>query len=136
MECSRWIQVALAAVLTYCGFQMVGDNESGLWAVILAEWVVNVAPFVLWEAYCNFRLWCVSDTVLAQLRVLDFLRAVGSERNVVEFGTMMVHVEAVYWRTVPAEQAMRGSRRADFSPGGDEEGDDYVKLDPHRPCVT
>lgn len=110
----------LPAVLTYCGLQMVCDTESGQWTLFLTEWVVNVAAFVLWEAYANCKLWYVSDGVRLQLRVLDMLVPLGSERNVAAFRTMMVHVESVDWGTVPAEQSMRGNIRVDLSPGRDE----------------
>lgn len=47
----------LGPSLLYLSYQLITDEGSTLWMVVVAEWIASVAMFLVWEAYHTCRSW-------------------------------------------------------------------------------
>ncbi|PXF47025.1 hypothetical protein BWQ96_03215 [Gracilariopsis chorda] len=125
--------VELPPVLTYLGSSMLWDPRSGLWSVVVSEWAVRVAAYILAEAYDQYRLWYIQPRVRAGIRSLDLLVPLGAEANVEEMLSLLDYIEGVDWTAVPLANAQRNHSRSGSGPGlgpNTPLAGDYIFFDP------
>ena len=93
LEMPRGCLVELPPAITYLGSLLIADPRSGVWVVVIMEWVARVAAFILWEAYDIFRLWYIPPAICGYAKKLDLSFALGSRENANEFLRMVAKVD-------------------------------------------
>ncbi|CAN8076692.1 unnamed protein product [Agarophyton chilense] len=119
VEVCRGCYVELPPVVSYLGSYFIEDPHSGLWSVVLTEWAVRAAAYILWEAYDQYRLWYLPPRLRGYIRQLDLQLPLGGVNNADEAQELIDIIGRVNWAVVPARQSGRGQEagRADRSPG-------------------
>ena len=121
----------LPPVLAYAGSVLLHNPDSGWWVVHRTQWVINIAMYLVWDAYDTGRLWYCPPKVLSAFHTLPFCVVLGVDgaRDLRKFVAI---IESVDWSAVPAHQSQRrGSRRPNLSPGRSADSGDFVWVDAH-----
>ena len=132
LEMPRGCLLELPPAITYLGSRLIADPRSGVWVVVITEWVARVAAFILWEAYDIFRLWYIPPAIRGYANKLDLSFVLGSRENANEFLRMVAKVEEVDWERVPAHHNKRGNRRDRHCLGGTGSSGDYIWYEPFQ----
>ena len=132
LEVPRGCLAELPPSITYLGSRLIADPRSGVWVVVITEWVARVAAFILWDAYDIFRLWYIPPAIRGYAKKLDLSFVLGSRENANEFSRMIAKVEEINWEQVPANQNKRGTRRDRHCLGRTGPSGDYVWYDPFK----
>ena len=136
LEVPRGCYAELPSVLTLLQgdlwYSSWNGTTSGWWVLFYTEWAARVAAYVLWDAYDNFRLWCLSSTLIEFIRRLNLSQVLGSSANAAELLDYLTEIEGTDWTTVPVEWTHRpaSSSATDLSPGRVGEGGDFFYFDP------
>ena len=97
---------------------------------------VNVAAFLLWEAYYNYRVWAISPTLIGFIRQLDLTRVLGTQADAHELHQLLELIESTDWEfDLEANRSKASERRRDFSKGRVGAGGDCIWYNPNTRSV-
>ena len=134
VESCRGCNVELPPAITYVASCLMNNPISGLWVVVLTEWTVRFAAYVLWDVYTRYRLWYVPVLVRRFMRCVDLTDSLGGAVNRDEFLRLLDVIDSVNWASsasVPSANSNRPRRMTDdLSPSRSTEAGDWLYYDP------
>ena len=99
------------------------DPRSGYWRIAYTECAACVAAYILFEMYDTYRLWALSPDLIRDIRALDLVRVLGSQRNADELRRLLTVIETTNlaeldpgWTSRGVIESVSASRRG---PGAD-----------------
>lgn len=115
-------------VFSYYARELI-DPSSGFWRIAYTEFAACVGAYILFEAYDNYRLWALSPDMIRDIRVLDLVRVVGSQRNADELLRLLTVIESTDFASLNPAWTTRG-RITSYSPGRRGPGADWLYYNP------
>lgn len=128
----------LGPTLWYLGSRLMEDAGSPLWLLVVTEWVVSVAVYLVWEAHDTCRLWYCPPRTLRALRTLPLQGVLGVDGHR-DLQLYLARIERTNWSQVPLSQSSRSSRTSshhDCSPGRTGNSGDFLWIDPVTAVVV
>lgn len=120
----------LPCVLAYKASFFLRNPMSAWWVIACTGWAVNVAVFLVWDAYDTSRLWFLPPKLVEALHILPLQGVLGEDghRDLKKF---LKVIEEVKWEQVPKVNNCRSSAsRSRFCFGRNGQAGDFVWIDP------
>ena len=118
--------------ITYLGSRLIVYPRSGVWVVVITEWVARLAAFHIVGRLRHISI-VVHPTSYTRLREkMDLSFVLGSREIEGEFRRMIATVKEIDWERVPANQHKRGNGRDRHCLGRTRPSGDFVWYDPFQ----